>query len=143
MAVLDARLTLLETVGGTVGLSSAFPNGEGGRVTLRSDVRRGLSTVAADLTFRNGFFVFVGGLAAFAGLAKKLVVYGDGLCAPSLALIGIFRELDRVGTGNGGATVEASPFIASGTLELLGRGWLSTPPTDAMACRLFASFGGN
>ena len=109
--------------------------GEEGRGTFRPEARSGFSTVAADLTFRSGFLLLLGGLAAFAGLAKKVVVYGEGLCAPSLALIGIFRELDLVGTGKGGATVEASPFITSGALGLLARCRLATLPTDETPVR--------
>ena len=54
-------------------------------------------------------------------MVKKLVVYGLGLTAPSLALTGILRELDRVGTGKGGAAMVVSFPEALGKPGLLAR----------------------
>ena len=67
-------------------------------------------------------------------MVKKLVVYGLGLTAPSLALTGILRELDRVGTGKGGAMVVSFPE-ALGKLGLLARCVCATMPFVTGALR--------
>lgn len=79
-----------------------------------------LTTAAADWVLRS-ILRFIGGLpdSKARRAVKKLVAYGVGLPAPSLALIGIFRELALVGTGNGGATVFVILPGISGALGLL------------------------
>ena len=59
------------------------------------------------------------------------MAYGLGLVAPSLALMGIFRELDLVGTGNGGFTI--SLLGTSGALGLRDRLTWAAVPLDFTA----------
>lgn len=68
-------------------------------------------------------------------MVKKLVVYGLGLAAPSLALSGIRRELDLEGTGNGGATVVESAPGTLGSLGLRARAVCAVVPLDTRAVR--------
>lgn len=59
---------------------------------------------------------------------------GLGLAAPSLALRGIFRELDLVGTGKGGAIMGSFPKTFD-LLGLLPRCPCSTMPFETRAFR--------
>lgn len=114
--------------------------GGGDRLGLcRPCLRVNLDTVVADWTFRSGLFVedFTGPRLRW--LVKKLVEYGIGLRAPSLALVGILRELDRVGTGNGGATVVTSWIVAEDALGLPVRCAWAAVPLEMRAFRRMSS----
>ena len=76
-------------------------------------------------------------------MGKKLDEPGVGLRAPSLALalIGNLRELDRIGTGNGGAA-EPESFAADGALfGLRARSvWAAAPLEMRAVRRMLGSF---
>lgn len=121
---------------GLLGSTEEGDNGGGDWLGLRWPwLRANLDTAVADWTFRSGLLAegFTG--ARLRWLVKKLVEYGVGLRAPSLALIGILRELDRVGTGNGGATVFASWEVAVDALGLPVRCVWAAVPLEMRAFR--------
>jgi hypothetical protein len=72
--------------------------GSGGDLLLD---RFGFATGAADRTLRKLSLRWC--LTPYGRRpAKEPLLRGVGLCEPSLLLKGLFRELDLVGTGNGG-----------------------------------------
>ncbi len=128
---------------GSCGLLSPTEEGDiggGDRLGLRRTcLRVNLDTAVADWTFRSGLLPEDFTASRLRWLVKKLVEYGVGLLAPSLALMGILRELDRVGTGNGGATAVTSWVVAEDALGLPVRCAWAAVPLEMRAFRRMSS----
>lgn len=106
---------------GSRGLSGTSVGGNigGGDWLFLRDRRPPRDMAVADRTFRTAGLLDGGRPASrIRSLGEAPLASGVGLCAPSLPPTGTFLELDRVGTGNGGAAA-AELLMVLGRLGLL------------------------